>query len=293
MLWTYLALLGGLVCAGVGGELFVRGTVGLAQAARLSPELTVAVSSAIAGEPEISFGNVLGANVVNVALILGAALMLAPMIVPREILRRDFPVALVIPVATAAVLADGTVSRVDALVLLGGFGIWLLAVLHEVRRQRSVAGEILGDANPARATVEGLIGFVLLVAAGKLIVFGATGVAQAFGLSEFVIGATVVAVGTTVPELVTAIIARLRGHDEVGLGTVLGSNIFNGLFIVGIAASIAPIRVSFGAAAPSLLLGLATVALCYPQRHGRIGRWRGGILLVLYVGYLAVLLQPT
>jgi cation:H+ antiporter len=306
MLSTWATLVAGIAAAGIGGELFVRGTIGLAQAARISPgiiaatiaafatsspELTVAVNSALAGEPEISFGNVLGANVVNVALIIGVVLLMAAMTAPRGTTRRDLPVAMVVPMVLAALLADGSVSRLDGLVLLAGFLAWLVAVMLEVRAQRSAAGEVLGEPNLSRAVIEGLAGLGLLVAAGKLIVTGASGLARTFGLSEFVIGATVVAIGTTIPELVTAVIARLKGHDEVGLGTVLGSNIFNGLFIVGLTAVLAPIRVPFATAAPALVLGLAAVSLTLPARSGRIDRWRGGILLGLYAVYLVTVLQ--
>ncbi len=309
MTWTYLALLAGLVCAGGGGELFVRGTVGIARAARLSPgiiaatvaafatsspEFTVAISAGLAGEPAISLGNALGANIVNVALILGVVVTMAPMVVPASSLRRDLPVALSVPVVLGVLLLDGVLSRLDALVLIGWFLVWLVAVMVEVRRQRSAAAEVLGEANAIKAWIEAVAGLALLIAAGKLIVFGATGIANALGLSEFVIGATVVAIGTTVPELITAIIARMKGHDEVGLGTVLGSNIFNGLLIVGVAASLSPIHVPFSATAPALLVGLAALALTYPSRAtGRITRWRGGLLLGLYVTYLVAVLQTA
>jgi cation:H+ antiporter len=303
---TYLAFLLGLACAGAGGELFVRGTVGLARAARVSPgiiaatiaafatsspELTVAISSALEGSPEISLGDALGSNLVNVALILAIALLIAPIHAPRNTLKRDFPVAVIAPVLLAVLLMDGHLSRLDGLLLLAGFFAWLTAVVHEVRTQRSAAAEVLGEAKPRRAVAEGAVGLALLIAAGKLIVYGATGIAKAYGLSEFVIGATIVAVGTSVPELATALVSRLRGHDEVGLGTILGSNIFNGLFIIGVAAAITPINVPFMTAAPALILGVAAAAMTYPLRSGVIDQWRGGILLAIYVAYLLTVLQ--
>ncbi len=303
---NYLALLVGLACAGGGGELFVRGTVGLARAARISPgiiaatvaafatsspELTVAVSSALGGAPAISLGDVLGSNVVNVALILAAALLIAPIHAPRGSIMRDFPVATLVPVLLAVLLFDGQVSRIDGMVLLAAFLAWLVAVIIEARRERSAAARVLGEGKPVRAVVEGAVGLALLVTAGKLIVYGATGIAQAYGLSEFIIGATIVAIGTSVPELATAIISRVRGHDEVGLGTILGSNIFNGLFVVGVASTITPIVVPFSEAAPALVLGLVAVVLTFPSRSGQIDRWRGGMLLVVYAAYLAAILQ--
>ena len=303
---SYIALLIGLACAGGGGELFVRGTVGLAKAARISPgiiaatvaafatsspELTVAISSALNGVPEISLGDVLGSNVVNVALILATALLFAPVTAPRDGIRRDFPVAMLVPVILGILLLDGHLSRLDGLVLLAGFFAWLLAIIHEVRKQRSATAQVLGETQASARDREGIIGLALLIAAGKLIVYGATGIAKTYGLSEFVIGATVVAVGTSVPEFATVIISRVRGHDEVGIGTILGSNIFNGLFIVGVACMITPINVPFNAAAPALILGFAAVVLTYPPRSGIIDRWRGGMLLAVYAAYLAAVFR--
>lgn len=302
----YLALLIGLACAGIGGELFVRGTVGLARAARISPgivaatvaafatsspELTVAISSAVAGTPEIALGDALGSNVVNVALILAVAVIMAPIKAARSSIKRDFPVAVLVPVLVGALMYDGQLSRFDGLLLLTGFFVWLVAVVREARSERSAASEILGERVPARALIEGVVGLAFLIAAGKLIVYGATGIAQSFGLSEFVIGATIVAIGTSVPELATAVISRLRGHDEVGLGTVLGSNVFNGLFILGVASSITPISVPFGTVAPALLLGIVSLALAFPPRSGVVNRSRGAMLLAVYVAYIAAVLQ--
>jgi cation:H+ antiporter len=302
----FAVLLLGLACAGGGGQLFVRGTVGLAMAARVSPgiiaatvaafatsspELTIAVTSAIEGSPEISFGNVLGGNLVNISVILGTALLLAPMHVPQHALRRDYPVAALLPVLIAVLLSDGTLSRLDGLLLLAGFATWMTAIVHAARSQRSSAPALIGERRLGPAVVESVAGLGLLMGAGHLIVTGATNIAAAYGVSEFIIGTTIVAIGTTVPELATVIVARLKRHDEVGLGTLLGSNIFNGLFIIGVAASITPIHVSFADAAPVLVLGLAAMLMTYPRRSGELDRWRGGLLLAIYVVYVASLLH--
>jgi len=302
----YIALLIGIICAGAGGELFVRGTVGTASALRISPgiiattiaafatsspELTVAINSALHGAPRIALGDALGSNVVNVALILAAALLIAPITATRDMVRRDLPVALTVPVILAALLFDGALSQLDGLLLLGLFAGWLVAIIGEARRQRSAAGAVLGERKPLRAVIEGVAGLGLLIVAGRLIVTGATGIAEAQGIDAFIVGATVVAIGTSVPELATAIISGIRGHKEVGLGTILGSNIFNGLFIIGVTASIAPISITLREVAPTLILGLAAVALTYPPLPGTIGRWRGLTLLGVYLAYLFAVLQ--
>lgn len=302
----YFALLGGVVLAALGGELFVRGIVGLARWARVSPgiigatfaafatsspELSIAVNSALAGAPQISLGDALGSNVVNIALILGLALLLAPMRVGRDSLRRDYAVALLVPVLLGLFALDGVLSRIDALLLLAMFAAWISVVVLEARRQRSAAAQVLSETNHRRAMLESLAGLALLVAAGRLIVWGAKAIAAAHGIDPFIIGATLVAFGTSVPELATVVISRMRGHDEVGLGTVLGSNIFNGLLIVGLAACLHPITFAWHEVSVGLLFGLLVTACTLPLRGGWIGRRRGLLLLLLYLAYLAVILQ--
>ena len=302
----YSALLLGVVCAGIGGELFVRGAVGLAAWARVSPgligvtvaafatsspELSVAINAALAGKPQITLGDALGSNVVNIALILALALVISGIRSPRDSIKRDFPVALLIPIITGVLCLDGELSRFDGLLMLGMFFAWLTAVILEARRQRSAAAEVLGARRGWQSVLFCLAGLASLAAAGKFIVAGARGIAISFGIDEFVIGATVVAVGTSMPELATTLIAKFRGHDDVGLGTILGSNIYNGIFIVAVAALITPITVVWREVAMALAFGLAALALAYPAREGFIGRGRGILLLALYAVYLAFIFR--
>jgi cation:H+ antiporter len=300
----YLALLGGVVCAGLGGELFVRAAVGLGRAMRVSvsiigstiaafatssPELSVAVTAALAKQPQIALGDALGSNVVNIALILGLALIISPIQSPRESVRRDFPVALAAPIVTALLMIDGTLSRIDGLVLLAGFAAWIVAVLLQARRERSIAGAA-GAPGAWRPAIQGVTGLLLLLAAGRLFVDGATGIAESYGMSQFVVGATVVAIGTSVPELATAVIAKLRGHDEVSLGMMLGSNIFNGLWIVAVAAMVFPIALDWREVGLALVSGVLVMIAAFPPRHGLLGRRRGAALIALYIAYVAAVL---
>lgn len=300
----YLTLLMGVVCAGFGGELFVRGSVGLAHWARISPgiigatvvafatsspELSVSINSALAGKPQITLGDALGSNVVNVALILALALLISSIFSSRDSIKRDFPVAMAVPVILIVLSIDGMISRLDGFLMMSLFFSWLVLTILEARKQRSAADMALNEDRKewAIATVC-LVGLVFLVAAGKLIVSGASGIAASFGIAEFIIGATIVAVGTSVPELATTVIAKLRGHDDVSLGTILGSNIFNGLFIVSVAAIIHPINVIWDDVAVALVFGLFAVVLTYPADDGIIERSRGIYLLALYCVYLTV-----
>ncbi|MCW5746587.1 MAG: calcium/sodium antiporter [Alphaproteobacteria bacterium] len=306
MLTGTALLLAGLILAGVGGELFVRGLVGIARWARIapgivaltlaafatsSPELSVSVNAALEGRPQIGLGDAIGSNVVNVALIFAIALLMQRHEAGLGNVRRDFPVALVIPVLTAFLILDGELSRLDGLLMLALFAAWLGFTIVEGWRRRSAAEEVLAEPHRWLVVPSCVVGFALLIAAGHLVVLGGMAVGQALGLSLFAIGATVVALGTSIPELATIIIARMRGHGEVGLGTILGSNIFNGLFIVSVAAIIQPIAVRWQDVAVGLGFGALAIAVIYPPRHGGIDRRRGAILLAIYVAFVVALLQ--
>jgi cation:H+ antiporter len=296
-----------VLCAGVGGELFLAGLVRLARWARISagivattlaafatssPELTVAVTSALAGAPEIALGDALGSNVVNVALILGLAALIAPIPASPERSARDLLAAALAPPLIGVLALDGLLSRGDGILLLGVFTAWLAAAALEARHQRR-ASRAAEPSPPWRFAALGVAGLALLAVAGRLVVSGARGIAEASGMHEFVIGATLVAIGTSVPELAIAVVSQLRGRHEVGLGTVLGSNIFNAGFIVGVAATLTPIRVLWSEVSWALLIGTATVALVAVQRRGGIGRPRGLLLIALYALYVLMLGAPT
>lgn len=302
----YVVLALGIVCAGIGGELFVRGTVGLASLVRISPgivgatvaafatsspELSVSISSALAEKPQIALGDALGSNVVNVALILGLALVISGIQSPRDSVKRDLPVAVLIPVITGVLFLDGILSRIDGVLMLCMFIAWLVAAIFEARKQRSATNEVIGEHSKWLVFVSCMVGLACLIAAGNLIVIGARDIAASFGISEFIVGATIVAIGTSVPELATTIIAKLRGHDEVGLGTVLGSNIFNGIFIIAIAALIHPITVQLKDIVSTLVFGVLAVVFVLPPRIGFIERRRGVLLISLYIGYLVTVFQ--
>ncbi len=301
----YLLLASGIACAALGGDLFVRGAIGLAHAARVSgviigttiaafatssPEFAVAVTSAIQKTPQISLGDALGSNVVNIALVLGLALLASPINAPRSSIRRDFPLALAIPALTALACTDGMLSRVEAALLMATFVFWLAGVIVSAYRQREAETSTTKLLRGHHAAAIGGAGLLLLILAGEMIVSGARGIATTFGVSDFVIGATVVAVGTSVPELATALVAKWRGHDDIGLGTLLGSNIFNGLWIVPVAALIHPIDINLEQAGTALVFGTAALLVAFPPRSGIIGRRHGAVLILVYGAYVTTVL---
>ncbi|MEZ5100743.1 MAG: calcium/sodium antiporter [Thermoleophilia bacterium] len=306
-----LVLLAGLGCAAAGGELFVRGAVGVATRLRIpggivgatvvafatsSPELAVGIASARSGTPGLALGDALGSNVVNVGLVLGLVLLLGTLATTRQAgLRRDVLFALALPALLAVLALDETISRADGGVLLVVFLLWLVLTTLEARRERSAAtadaiGEERGRGRLVAVTVAGI---ALLVLAGRLIVAGARPIGTELGLDPFVVGVVIVAVGTSAPELATALVARLRGHGEIGLGNVIGSNVFNGGFIVAVVALIQPIRFELGEIAVGLAYGLGLVALLAVAGAGRLGRPLGLILVAAYVASVATLLATA
>ncbi|HYN56689.1 MAG TPA: sodium:calcium antiporter [Motilibacterales bacterium] len=300
-----LLIILGVAAAGAGGELFVRGSVALAMRMRIapgivgatvvafatsSPELSVGVNSALEGAPEIALGDALGSNVVNVALVLGLALAMAGATPRRADLNRDLPVALIAPLITLGLASDGTIGRTDGLILLGCFAAWLAVTVRQAARERDATAGMLGETDRRKITRDTVAGLVLLILAGRLIVLAAQDIGDALGWDAFTVGAVMVAIGTSTPELATTITARLRGHDEVSVGTVLGSNIFNGLLIVGVAAAIAPIHVAGPVLRLAIGAGVLSLLLALPGRSDRLGRGRGLALLLLYATYLVALL---
>jgi cation:H+ antiporter len=292
----------GVLAAALGGEVFVRSTVGGALRAKVapgivaatvaafatsSPELSVAVNAATAGRPEVALGDALGSNVVNIGLVLALAILLGGVTGRREDLRRDIPTALGAPILVLLLGIDGQLSRADGAVLLASFSAWLVVTLVQAARERSKVGEVLADRTVWQIARDGIVGIALLILAGRLIVMSASDFGELLGWDIFVVGAVLVAVATSVPELATVVIARLRGHDEVSVGTVLGSNIFNGLLIIGVAASITPIEVASTEVAIAIAAGVVTMLLAIPGRSNRLPPIRGVLLLGVCAGYFA------
>jgi len=296
-----LALVAAIPVAALGGASFLKGVLGVAAWLRLpkllvattlaafatsSPEMAVSSLAALAGKPEIGLGDALGSNIVNVGLILGLALLSGALAARSDELRRDFVLALIVPILTLVLALDGTLSRADGALLLTLFALWLILVVRQaIAHRRETTADTGPPDRPLLAWLLLLAGLAALILAGRLFVNGASGIAVALGVNPYLIGVTVVAVGTSLPELVTVLLSRLRGHDDVGLGTLLGSNLFNGLAIVGVAATIHPIHAPLAEVATALAFGVLTVLLMLP-RAGAIPRRRGIALLAAYAAFV-------
>jgi cation:H+ antiporter len=304
-MWGDAGLLAvGAACAGLGGEAFVRGAVRaaaivgvrpgligltLAAFATSAPELVVGVTAAVEGAPAVALGNVLGANAVNLGIALGVSLLLGPGGLGEGNLNRDVAATLVAALLLGAFMLDGRLTRIEAFLLFAVFAAWLFLVVREERAQRAIIVPMpRSEAGAAAAYLAG--GLALLVVSGETFVAGAKGLAMHLGWDLFIVGATLVAVGTTLPELATSVIAKLRGQDEIGLGTIFGSCIFNTALIVPVTAWIQPPAVPFRDVAVAAAAGAVLVLAALPVRGSRPGRARGLLLLALYAAYVAALL---
>lgn len=297
MTMAVLSLLAGVVLAGLGGELFLRGVLGFARVLRIpaaiaaatlgafatsSPEVFVSTIAAARGEPAIGLGDATGSNVVNIALILAVALLIRPLATKRATIGLDYAVAIGGSGLIALMALDGMLSSLDGTVLIAAFCAWMGLHIRSAARQRSEPEPLAAGERTSLIALQSVVGMGLLIAAGTLVVGGAKTIAEAFGVPAFLIGATLVALGTSMPEFATVLVAVLRGHDEVGVGTLLGSNVFNALFIVGLAAVITPIPVSGAALWIALGAGALAAACTWPGRTELLGRLRGALLIALY-----------
>jgi cation:H+ antiporter len=311
---TILLFVAGVVLLIWGADLLVRGAAHLAAMAGISPlvigltvvamgtsapELAVSLRAALTGQADLTLGNVVGSNIANVLLILGLAAVAAPLLVAARVLQREVPTMIGVSLLLWLLAADGAISRLDGLVLLGLLVVFLgVTVVFE---RRLAEGGGLATAPAPKRDRGGVLrnlgllvgGLILLVAGAQWLVDGAVSFARALGVSELIIGLTVVAVGTSLPEIATSVLASLRGEREIAVGNVVGSNIINILGVLGLTGVLAPqpIRVPASALAFDIPVLVATAVACLPIFfNGRmIARWEGALFLAYYIAYTAYL----
>lgn len=270
-----------------------------------APEMVVSALAATQGNSGIALGNAYGSNITNIALILGVTALLSPIAVHSQVLRKELPILTLVTVLAAWQLWDGEVSRRDAVVLLvvfGGLMAW--TIWQGLRKKADVLGEEIEQelevhSMPIRRAVFWLVlGLVLLIVSSRILVWGAVEIAHGFGISDLIIGLTIVAVGTSLPEFASSVIAARKGEHDIALGNILGSNLFNTLAVVGVAGIIHPL-----AGGPEIFhrdmlvmaaLTLSLFVVGYGFRGpGRINRIEGAVLLACYVGYTAYLISTV
>lgn len=266
-----------------------------------APELVVSGFAAAGGQPELAFGNALGSSIANIGLILGVTAIVTPVLVHRGIVRKELPVLLGVTVLLGVLMLDRQLSRADAVVLVVVLAALITWSILEARRAPgdSLAKDVEAEAveHPLSRKAAWIwlgAGLVMLVISSRVLVWGAVGIATELGWSELVIGLTVVALGTSAPELASSIAAARKGQNDLALGNVIGSNLFNTLGVVGLAGLIAPAGVSSELltrdipVALAFALALVLFAL-WPLGRGRVTRIEGGLLVIGYVVYMAVL----
>jgi cation:H+ antiporter len=295
-----------------GGELLIRGASTLASRLGVSslaigltvvafgtsaPELVVSVDAALSGANDISLANVVGSNIANVTLILGLAAFFRPCAVHAKIVRIDAPIMIAASLALAFVFANGRVSRVEGSLLLLALTVYTAFTFWGVRRESEPIREELASAAPQQphsAALGGalvVVGLALLVGGGHLLVVSAVDLATSLEVGQAAIGLTIVAVGTSLPEFATTVIASLRGQGDIAIGNVVGSNIFNILGILGLTALIQPLEMgSLTWLDLGTVVGLACLVTVFISTRHRLARVEGAVLLAIFGAYTSWLL---
>lgn len=312
MLYPIIALLLGFIILVWSADRFVIGAAGTAKNMGMSPmligltvvsfgtsapEILVSIMAATTGAGDLAVGNALGSNIANIGLVLGMTALIAPLPVRSKVLKQEVPLLLAITLLAGAVLYDLYLGHIDAIILC----LSLLTCLYLFTRfQRNASDDEMSDEEeelPDLSTLWAIFwliaGLLLLAGSSRLLVWGATEIATSLGVSDLVIGLTIVAIGTSLPELAASVASALKGHTDIALGNIVGSNIFNIAAVMAVPGLLAPITLD-----PAVLwrdygsmlgLTLLLVALAIYQRPPRISRFEGGMLLTAYAGYLALL----
>ena len=308
----WLRFVAGFILLIAGAEFLVRGASHLARRFGVSPlvvgltvvsfgtsapELAVSVSGSLTGEADVAVGNIVGSNVMNVLLILGLAAVITPLLVRDRLVRFDVPLLIGVSLAAWLMSADGVIGRVEGTILVSALLLYLLSLLFGARGEKTSPSE-QADVEPT-GSVPGNFGLVILGLLGltlgaRWLVEGAVATAEWVGLSKLVIGLTVVAIGTSLPEIATSVLAAYRGERDVAVGNVVGSNLFNLMFVLGLTAVLPPAGVTVSPAAfvfdLPVMVASAVVLLPILFTGGRISRREGALLLGYFVAYMAYLL---
>lgn len=301
----YGLLLLGFILLIKGADFFVEGSSSVAKLLRVpavvigltivafgtsAPELAVSVSASLAGDNDIAVGNVIGSNIFNLLMVVGICGAIAPMAIDKLVLYGDYLFSILASVVLLALFAfDHQLSRVDGILLLLFFGYFIYKMIRNTVESRAAGKEERDDVElmkPAKSVIFILGGLAGVVAGGKLVVDSASSIAASFGLSQTLIGLTVVAFGTSLPELVTSVIASRKGENGLALGNVIGSNIFNILFVLSTSAAISPIKVDVLSTYDLVFLIISSIAVWFLARNRlEVDRKKGLLMVLLYVGY--------
>jgi len=310
---TYILFFVGFLALIKGADLLVDGASSLANRLGISalvigltvvafgtsaPELAVNILASLNNSTDIAIGNILGSNIVNILLILGVSAIIYPLAVKRGTVWKEIPFALLAVVVLSFLVTDSEVSRYDGLVLLLFFGVFLIYIYRLTRQEQSAntalsENEIEVGHSLMKSWVMVIVGMVGLVLGGKWIVDGAVAFATGFGVSEALIGLTIVAIGTSLPEMATSIVAAYKKNFDIAVGNIVGSNIFNIFWILGVSSIIQPLPFSAGLTTDLKVTFVVTLALFLTLFVGKkhiLERWQGVAFVILYVFYILYLI---
>lgn len=310
MLLNAALILAGLVALFFGGNWLVRGASNLAMSFGVSvlvialtfvavgtsmPELLVSIQAALVGKSDLAIGNVIGSNIANIGLILGATGLIAPLSVKAILLRREIPIMIFFSIGAAGLTLDGAIDRLDGLLLLLGFVGFNLMLYRLAKNEQEEKDRLLADLgeaprhkqNRAREFWWLLLGILTLLFGSRMMVEGAVNLARLLGISELIIAITLVAFGTSLPELAASLSAAWRGHTDLAIGNVVGSNVANLLLILGLTAFVQPIAVRSAEAQLEFLVMIGFAVLLIPLlRHQRLGRPGAAVFLGAYIVFI-------
>ncbi len=316
MLSHVLIFVAGLVILTLGADQFLRGASDLARRFGVkefvigmlligfgtsAPELTVNLAAAFQGRYDLAIGNVVGSNIANIGLILGVCALITPLAVHMRLVKVETPILIAASIGLWLLCMDGDLSRLDGIILLSGFAGVIFLVAADMKLEPASVQDAIAESAPprnfskAKTTVRVLGGLVGLVLGAQWMVEGAVAMARFWGMSELMIGLTVVAIGTSLPELASSGMAALRGQVELALGNILGSCLFNIFLILGITATIHPLPVGEAVVSMELpvMIGFALITLPIMLRNRTISRKEGGLLLLGYAAFLVWQVQKS
>ena len=306
MMYVWLIL--GFVLLIKGADLFVDGSSSVARMFKVpaviigltvvamgtsAPEIAVSVAAAVQGQNEIALSNVIGSNIFNLLVVVGVCAAIKPVAPAKEIIRRDLPISLLSTVLLLIACLNLALGRLEGIVFLLGFLIYIGYLVYAARKKPAAGTkENIKKMSPLKSTLFILIGIAGIVLGGQLVVNSASDIAASFGLSQTLIGLTIVAVGTSLPELVTSIVASRKGENGLALGNAIGSNIFNILLVMGLSIVISPIGVKMQSVWDLVvLIAINAVVLVYLLLRKKLDRPFGVLLVLSYIGYMAYIIQ--
>jgi len=301
----YLILIVGMLFLVKGADFFVDGSASVAKILKVPsliigltivalgtslPEASVSITAGMAGNNELALSNVVGSNIFNTLVVVGCSAMIAPFVMHRDIVKRDLIINLIVSVALCAFMFDGVLSRLDGILLLIGLVAFMLILIRSALRYR-VEEETVEALPIGKSIILIIIGVAAIILGGNFVVSGASDIARQWGMSDTLIGLTIVSIGTSLPELVTSVVAARKGESSLSLGNAIGSNILNILFILGISGTLTPIAViPENIIDVAVLIGVALFVLILARFNDKMTRMKAAVFIGLYAIYMAYII---